>query len=441
MGWLGIFRMGLVQASLGAIVVLTTSTINRVMVVELMLPAMLPGALVALHYFIQLSRPSFGYASDRLGRRTPWIIGGMTILAIGGVLAALATALMADSRLLGTLLAVVAFILIGGGVGAAGTSMLALLAAQVPAERRAAAGSIVWIMMITGFVVTSATAGAFLDPFTTTRLVEVTACVAVIAWTVTVLALTGVEIRQQPRSLPASDAAQAPQASFRTSLREVWSDLEARQFTVFVFVSMLAYSTQDLILEPYGGFLFGMTPGETTSLSGLQHGGVFIGMLIVGIFGSLLAKRWPGILRLFIVSGCLTSGLALALLSLSTSFAPAWPLAANIVFLGVANGAFAVAAIGCMMTLAGADGKNREGIRMGVWGAAQAIAFGLGGFMGTVLIDLARAVTGDIALSYAVVFAAEAALFVISALIASQIGITRQTAQTGWAASQTPFQT
>ena len=58
LSWFGIFRLGLVQTALGAIVVLTTSTINRVMVVELALPAMLPGALVALHYAVQVTRPT-----------------------------------------------------------------------------------------------------------------------------------------------------------------------------------------------------------------------------------------------------------------------------------------------------------------------------------------------------------------------------------------------
>ena len=94
LGWLGIVRLGLVQAALGAIVVLTTSTMNRVMVVEFALPAMLPGALVALHHVIQMSRPRFGYGSDVGGRRTPWIIGGMLVLALGGVAAAMGTALM-----------------------------------------------------------------------------------------------------------------------------------------------------------------------------------------------------------------------------------------------------------------------------------------------------------------------------------------------------------
>ena len=82
--WLGIARFGLVQAALGAIVVLTTSTINRVMIVELALPAMVPGLLVTWHYALQVLRPSWGHGSDKGGRRTPWIIAGMGTLALGG---------------------------------------------------------------------------------------------------------------------------------------------------------------------------------------------------------------------------------------------------------------------------------------------------------------------------------------------------------------------
>ena len=101
LGWPNIVRLGLVQTALGAIVVLMTSTINRVMVVELALPAMVPGLLVASHYGVQILRPAWGYGSDVGGRRTPWIIGGMAILALGGVGAALGTALAASSSFLG----------------------------------------------------------------------------------------------------------------------------------------------------------------------------------------------------------------------------------------------------------------------------------------------------------------------------------------------------
>ncbi len=92
---------------------------------------MVPGVLVASHYGVQILRPAWGYGSDVGGRRTPWIIGGMAILALGGVGAALGTALAATSSILGIALAAVAFLLVGVGAGAAGTSVLAMLASTV----------------------------------------------------------------------------------------------------------------------------------------------------------------------------------------------------------------------------------------------------------------------------------------------------------------------
>ena len=84
LSWISIIRLGLIQMALGAIVVLTTSTLNRLMVVELALPAVLPGLLVALHYGIQITRPNWGYRSDTGNSRTRWIILGMAALALGG---------------------------------------------------------------------------------------------------------------------------------------------------------------------------------------------------------------------------------------------------------------------------------------------------------------------------------------------------------------------
>jgi BCD family chlorophyll transporter-like MFS transporter len=177
LSWVGIVRLGLVQTALGAIVVMTTSTLNRVMTIELSLAASVPGALIALHYAAQVLRPRWGHGSDVGGRRTPWIVGGMAVLAAGGLLAALGTALAATDRTAGLSLAVLAFLMIGVGVGAAGTSLLALLAERVDERRRPAAAAIVWIMMILGFVVTAGIAGRMLDPFTLARFVAVTGAV------------------------------------------------------------------------------------------------------------------------------------------------------------------------------------------------------------------------------------------------------------------------
>ncbi len=423
LGWLGIVRLGLVQTALGAVVVLTTSTLNRVMVVELALPAMLPGVLVALHYAIQMLRPRLGHGSDVGGRRTPWIVGGMAVLACGGVGAAAATNLMAIHAGAGIALAVAAFVLIGLGVGAAGTSLLVLLAKAVAPERRAAAATIVWVMMIAGFVVTAALAGHFLDPFSPARLLSVTSVVAGSAFLLTVLAVHNVERGLQVGAAPGTTPPAA--RSFRAALAEVWAEPQARRFTVFVFVSMLAYSAQDLILEPFAGTVFGLTPGQSTQLAGLQHGGVLVGMLLVAVLATGRGRRRFGSLRAWSIGGCIASAGALLALAAGGFFSAGWPLAANVFALGTANGAFAVAAIGSMMSLAGAGRQGGEGVRMGLWGAAQALAFGLGGFLGTVAVDLTRALVDLPALAYGLVFAAEAAAFLAAAMLA--VGVYRGT--------------
>ena len=417
LGWLGIFRLGLVQTALGSIVVLTTSTMNRVMVVELALPAMLPGILVALHHSVQLLRPRLGHGSDVGGWRTPWIIGGMATLALGGIGAAVATAWMASNITAGVALAVVSFLLIGIGSGATGTSLLVLLAKQVDDQRRAAAATIVWTMMIVGFIVTSALAGHFLDPFSPQRLVGVTLVTAVAAFVLTLVAVAGVERRHVA---PAAST-QAAQLPFRAALSQVWDDPQARQFTTFVFVSMLAFSAQDLILEPFAGTVFGFTPGQSTQLSGIQNGGVLAGMLLVALAAS--GRRRFGSLRAWTIGGCLASAVALIALAFG-GLSPGWPLRANVFALGLANGAFAVAAIGSMMRLASAGAPGREGVRMGLWGAAQAIAFAIGGFAGTVASDLAHLLIGSSALAYACVFAAEGVLFLFAARLAMGVSAT-----------------
>jgi MFS transporter, BCD family, chlorophyll transporter len=417
LGWLGILRLGLVQTALGAIVVLTTSTINRVMVVELALPAMIPGALVAWHYSLQMLRPRWGFGTDNGRRSTPWIIGGMAILALGGALSAVSVAVMSTSFVAGLILAATAFTLIGVGVGAAGTSLLVLLAKRVRPEHKSSAATMVWLMMIAGFAVTAITAGKFLDPYSHLRLVAVTSVVSIIAFCVACAAIWGVEENSQ---VAPSEAAKA-KVPFREALLEVWAEPGARLFAIFIFVSMLAYSAQDLILEPFAGAIFALTPGGSTKLSGIQHGGVFVGMVIVALSGPILGTGRYGSPVAWTIGGCLASALALAGLSIAGSVGPTWPLVPNVFLLGLANGVYAGAAIGSMMALATSGKSGREGTRMGVWGASQAVAFGIGGFAGTVAVDLARYLLGTPLTAYAMVFGAEAILFVISAMLAASV--------------------
>ncbi len=410
LSWLQIVRLGLVQMALGAIVVLMTSTLNRLMVVELALPAVLPGFLVALHYGIQLTRPQWGYMSDTLGRRTRWIIGGMGILALGGLTAAWGVLLMEESFTLGLAVSILAYAAIGIGVGASGTSLLALLATATAPHRRAAAATITWLMMIFGIAMTAGVSGQFLDPYTPLRLMEVVGVVTALAFVVTCVAVHGIENKVVSRP-------EAESAPFLEGLREVWAEPRARLFTVFVFLSMSAYFMQELILEPYAGLVFGFTPGQSTTLSGAQNGGVFLGMVVVGVAGTALRI---GSLRQWVVGGCIGSAAALGGISMLGQMGPDAPLLPAVVVMGFFNGMFAVAAIGSMMALAGEGREAREGTRMGLWGAAQAIAAGFGGLLGAALADAMRTFMSDPS-AFGTVFVLEAMLYLASAFMAVRI--------------------
>ena len=414
--WVQIFRLGLVQACLGAIVVLMTSTLNRLMVVELALPVVLPGALVALHYAVQISRPHWGHLADKGGNRTRWIVGGMALLGLGAMAATLAIPVLAHSFALGLALSILAYSVIGFGVGASGTSLLALLATATEESRRPAAATITWLMMIAGIAITAITVGGFLDPYSHARLLVIVAIVAAGAVALTTLAVWGIEARVIQRPAPHD-------ASFRAGMAEIWADTRARHFTFYVFLSMTAYFMQELILEPYAGMVFDFTPGQTTQMSGAQNGGVFLGMVLVGVAASGLRL---GSLRFWVITGC--TGSATVLMAIALADALVWSLPMLVVALGFFNGMFAVASIGSMMQLAGERGDGREGTRVGLWGASQAIAAGFGGLSGAALVDLARQVL-PVADAFAAVFLLQASLFIASALLAARIMVPRLNAR------------
>ena len=415
LGWLGIFRLGLVQTAVGAVVVLTNSTLNRVMVVEIGLAAIVPGLLIGLYYAVEILRPRWGYGSDVSGRRTPWIVAGVALLGLSGIAASGAVWLMSVHLWLGLALAALAFTGIGIGVGAAGTVVLTLLAVTVAPRRRAAAGAIVFLMMIAGLAVTAGVAGQFLDPFSFPRLLSVSAVVSAIALALTLAGVWGIE---RAHARPArSEARPAP---FLSAFRDVWADREARQLAIFVFASMLAFNMQDPILEPFAGLVFGLSVGESTTLAAMQHQGVFLGMVLAAVFCSGLRL---GSMRGWIVTGCCLSALSLVALTLTGLAGPGAPLRPVVFALGLGNGLFAATVIGQMMASAGAAGGGREGTRIGFWGAAQAIAFGLGILIGAGSADIARALLPDAASAYGTVFVLEAAIFLFAAGMAARMGL------------------
>jgi BCD family chlorophyll transporter-like MFS transporter len=410
-------RLALVQTALGSVVVLLTSSLNRVMIVELALPAALPAALVALHYAVQLLRPRVGYGADLGGRCTPWIIGGMALLGIGGCTAALAVAWIPSQPLAGIALAVAAYAAVGLGVGAAGTSNLVLLTKRVAPQRRAAAATLMWVMMIAGFGSSAGVAGHFLQPYSPQRLVEVYAVVGAAAFALAAFAVWNVESAGPHAALP-DRVERGNRGGFALALGQLWRDPTARCFTLFLFVAMLAFSAQELLIESFAGLVFGLVPGQSAQLAGVEHGGVLTGMLSVALLGSRFSRRS---IRGWMTGGTLGSAAAIAVLAVVSFLGLVTALAPVVFVLGVANGTFAVAALGAMMELSAAGGPGREGLRMGLWGASQALAFAIGGLGAGAALDASRYLWHRPGIAYAGVFSAAAALFLLAAAYASAL--------------------
>ncbi len=410
LSWVSIVRLGLIQAAIGSVVVLTSSTFNRLMVVEIGLPAVVPGLLVALYHGIQITRPSWGFLSDTGGNRTRWIIGGVVALALGAYGAALGVLLFESRFAVALILSMASYSLIGLGVGAAWTTLLALLASAVDPHRRAAAATITWSMMIGGIALTALTVGRFLDPYSPALLLRIVGVVTLGAVILTVFSIAGIE-RGLARAAPGRS-----ETRLIDGLREVWAESAARHFTFFVALSMTAYFMQELILEPFAGLVFGLTPGQSTRLSGQQSAGVFLGMLIIGVASTGLRL---GSTRFWVVIGCIGSAFSLGAITWAGVTATGWALVPSVMALGVFNGTFAVAAVAAMMALAGEGRAAREGTRMGLWGAAQAVSAGGGGLAGAAAADVMRRIlTEDEALAFGTVFLAEAGLFLVAALLA-----------------------
>jgi BCD family chlorophyll transporter-like MFS transporter len=276
-------------------------------------------------------------------------------------------------------------------------------------------------MMIAGFVVTTAAAGRLLDPYSPARLVAVSAGVCALAFLLASVAVWGVEPRRAPAA-PAVEAAPARPA-FRDALRQVWAERDARRFAVFVFVSMLAYSAQGPrrgALRRSGVRAFARRD-HAARLRAARRRAAGHGR---GGAGRKHARVRPNRAAAWLtVGGCVGAAVSVLGLAALGLLGEARPIAAACFAVGLGDGVFAAGAIASMMHLAGHGGEGRAGIRMGVWGAAQAIAFGLGGLAGTAAVDGARLALGaSPSAAYGLVFAADALLFLWAAFLAVRVG-------------------
>ncbi len=368
-----LLRLSLFQVSVGMAMVLLTGTLNRVMIVELGVPAWLVGLMVSLPIMFAPFRALIGHKSDThrsvLGwRRVPYIWFG-TMMQFGGF-AILPFALLVLSgegngpAIYGEIGAALAFILVGAGIHTTQTAGLALANDLAPAHARPRVVALLHVMLLAGMVLSALVFGSLLREFSALHLIQIIQGVAVLTFV-----LNGIAMWQQEARNPALTDPKAR----RTSFRDAWASFagagRAKRLLVTVGLGTAAFSMQDILLEPFGGQIFGLGVGQTTWLTAILATGTLVGFA--------LAARMLGqgrdpfrIASLGVVSGIA----AFAAIIFAPMLEAVHLFQAGTFIIGFGGGLFSVGMLTAAMELATSD---MSGIALGAWGGVQATAAGL----------------------------------------------------------------
>ncbi len=368
-----LLRLSLFQVSVGMAFVLLNFTLNRVMIVELHVSATLVGAMVALPLLFAPARALIGFRSDNhtsmLGwKRVPYIWFG-TMMQFGGL------AIMPFALLLmtgkgvnggagwGVAGACIAFLFVGAGMATAQTAGLALATDLSTEDKRPRVVALLYVMLLVGMFVSSLVLGRLLADFEATKLVQVIQGTAVVTVLVNVVALW----KQEARKI--GGIRRDPNADFNASWSEFTAPRRTRRLLVALGLGAAGFSMQDILLEPYGGQVLGLTVGQTTALSALWSAGMIAGFAVAG--RSLDRGADPHKLAAY---GVLAGIAAFAVVVMSAPLASAQLLCIGAGGIGFGGGLFAVGTLIAAMGLA--QGGN-SGLALGAWGSIQASAAGL----------------------------------------------------------------
>ena len=288
-------------------------------------------------------------------------------------------------------------------------------------------------MMILGLAITGITVGTILDPYSHQKLIKITSSLAIITNIISLLSLRNLERSLQDSLNGLTPATINSDVPILEGIKKVWMERDARLFTIFIFISMGAFSMQDPILEPFAGEVFGFTVGESTKLDGFHKIGTLIGIIAIVLclakfrlgfgFLSIVKNERLGSEKLWLIIGCLFSALSLFIISLlALTSAEASVLNSVVFFFGISNGVFTAGVLGTMLHLASkGSGDYKEGTRMGIWGAAQAYATMIAVFLSTLLVDVLGLFMTSLPSVYGIVFLTAASFFIASAYLGSLI--------------------
>ena len=407
-----LLRLSLFQISVGMAMVMLVGTLNRVMIVELKVPATLVAVMVSLPLLFAPLRALIGFKSDNhrseLGwRRVPYIwmgtlmqFGGFAIMPFALLVLAGAGQSHTAPPWVGQLGAAVAFLLVGAGVHTTQTVGLALATDLAPEQDQPKVVGLMYVMLLVGMIVSALVYGQLLANYSPGNLIQVIQGTALVTMILNVVAMWKQEARSRLRK---------PGTPVEGTFAQAWASFSQGSHAVrrmaVVALGTMAFTMEDVLLEPYGGEILGMSVASTTLLTATLAGGGLIGFA----WASRVLAQGGEPLRLARLGAWLGVP-AFACVILAAPWASVWVFGTGVFFIGLGGGLFSHGTLTNTMQMAP---KEQVGLALGAWGAAQATAGGVGMALGGILRDLLNLAAGASA-GYSVVYGLEIVLLLLT---------------------------
>lgn len=415
---IGLFHIGSSLAD-----ILALSVWNRVAIVELGLAATPIALLLSLRYFLAPLSAWVGHLSETRAwwgyRRLPYIWGGRLLMVVSCFMLGLSTVSLEDNHngTLGWVGIVVALILFSIGSAFSGGTFLALIYDVAPAKQRTRAVSVVWFFLIAGFPIAGIAYGILLKTYTREAFLALFLIAPLVMAALWFFSLINEE-KPTHQAQTASEAEKAKPSSFMRDLKTVMSNGQTRAFFLFLGLTSLFFYTQDTILEPFGGQVFGMSVQVTTRFT--SYWGT---MTLISILVCLwLARRYPtlltnttlarwSVISLAVVFGVFFICAIMQIRGLVTI---------GLILLGLGLGIWTVGTLGMMMDMTRAWGA---GLYLSLWTVSETVGRGLGVLIGGVIRDVVLGITNQLPIAYGSVFLFQTLGFLATLLILSRVSV------------------
>ena len=381
-----LLRLSLFQISVGMATVMLAGTLNRVMIVELLVPASLVAIMIAIPVLIAPLRTFYGHKSDTyksfIGwKRIPYMWFGSLFQFGGLAIMPFAIIILSGDQTVGPswageVLVAIAFLFTGIGMHITQTVGLALASDKATKENRPRVVALLYFMFLFGMGISAVVIGILLADFSKLRLIQVVQGSAVLT-----LILNLVAVWRQEQII-INNQKNDKSEKFFLSWKKFISDRKTNSLIWVVFWGTLAFSMQDVLLEPYGGQILGLSVSETTNLTGVWALGALLGLALAANNSKKTVSSVSNAMTALLIG---IVGFSAIIFSSPMQFPFLYFL--GTLFIGFGTGLFSVSLLIIAMALSSKTNLG-SGFILGSWGAAQAIGAGLGIAVGGILRDV-----------------------------------------------------